>query len=402
MPTGILIVIDDDMGWPHRGATLAPSHFPSGHYFADLMPGFEMMPALSTFAQNGVAFTAGYAMTAKCDPTWAQTLTGLHARDLALLPGGAATWQFVDPLRAAGWRTYHAGKWWATLCGPRAARFDVLGPDAAQLGRVPGSLASLFAFISQARADGVPWLAIVAPMLPHEDWDPPAIYRAPFEDLVPPQGFLPLGAMDSAGDIPRYWGNVHRLDGEVYAPILGFLAEEVLLDDTLIIAFADNGTCLPKPCKGDSACSNGQRTIVVMHGPGIPETGLVNQKLVSTGDLGPTVLDYAGLVGAPPIPGGYLEARSLRPLAEAGGALPWRSYQFEQQGTRVVRRADGWSLYASGAPTTAASDKKLFGGSDVYEETNLKDVYPPDTGIRAELRAVLNNWWVNRLLPPDQ
>ena len=102
-----------------------------------------------------------------------------------------------------------------------------------------------------------------------------------------------------------------RRDGRDFARALARLRRAGILANTLFVFLIDNGWSNGLISKG-SPYEKGVRTPIVFTWPGHIRPGRVGQ-LVSSIDVYPTVLDYAGV----PIPA-QAAGRSLRPLLEGG------------------------------------------------------------------------------------
>jgi uncharacterized sulfatase len=105
--------------------------------------------------------------------------------------------------------------------------------------------------------------------------------------------------------------------------LISHLADEGLRERTLVVYLADNGwdqkphetiTWPPRGGRGKGSLhETGLRTPIVFSWPGVVPGGAVSYSLVSTVDLFPTLLDYAGAPQRSERPG-----RSLRPLIQEG------------------------------------------------------------------------------------
>jgi arylsulfatase A-like enzyme len=122
-----------------------------------------------------------------------------------------------------------------------------------------------------------------------------------------------------------YYANVTRFD-DVVGQLLRHLEETGLRERTLIVYVADNGWDQPPLLQRTQAFDGprgkmtahelGVRTPIIFSWPGVVPEGAVSDALVSTLDLFPTLLDYAGAPQHSDRPG-----RSLRGLLQEGE--PW-------------------------------------------------------------------------------
>jgi arylsulfatase A-like enzyme len=99
------------------------------------------------------------------------------------------------------------------------------------------------------------------------------------------------------GDLARYYDEISRLDGYV-GQVRQALEEQGLSENTYVILLSDNGR--PFPGAKTMLTDNGIRTPLIFTAPGSIEAGQVASAMVSSIDLGPTILELAGL---PPLPG---------------------------------------------------------------------------------------------------
>lgn len=127
-----------------------------------------------------------------------------------------------------------------------------------------------------------------------------------------------------------YYANVEMIDREV-GDILDALEERGKLDNTIIIFTSDHGDCL-----GDhglsqkwSAYEEVTRVPLIISAPERFKGGREMKELVQLFDLGPTILEWAGVT-----PDSSFEAQSLNPALE-GNEFPGRSHVYCEQGGDV-------------------------------------------------------------------
>ena len=130
----------------------------------------------------------------------------------------------------------------------------------------------------------------------------------------------------------HYFANVTMIDAQV-ANLIAALERRGVLEDTVLIYVSDHGDCL-----GDHGHSQkwnmyeqSVRVPAIIWSPGRVSQGVQVDELVSLFDVGPTILELAGL--APPR---WMEARSLLPYL-TGGAIEPRTRVFcEHSGDRIL------------------------------------------------------------------
>lgn len=331
----IVLLIGDDYGYPYHGFT-----------------GSEVVqtPHLDRLAAEGTVFTQGFATSNVCRPSMWTLLTGLyplqlHARaerragqPLGSGARGRRQWPkwdryYVGAIRAdpdtlpralsrAGYVSFQAGKFWE-------GTFDVGGfDDGMNREDVPGAtdpadgpndrvrglgstlgrltLSPVLDFID-AQGDP-PFFLWYAPLLPHRPHDPPADLWALYEGL------------GLSHDARAYYAMCSWFDRGV-GQLIEHLERRGLSERTLVVYVSDNGWQadpaseathhLGGPLGKLSHHELAFRTPIVFRWPGRIPAGRVVEALVSTADLHPTLLSYAGMAAAP----GRLGV-DLRPLIE--------------------------------------------------------------------------------------
>ena len=231
-------------------------------------------------------------------------------------------------LGESGYATFQAGKYWEgdyRAGGFGAGMTEVRDPEVPHggagiaLGRETLEPVARFLDANPER----PFFLWFAPMLPHVPHDAPERHRAPYEG----RGL----ARTAVG----YFAACSWFD-EIAGELLAMLEVRGRLERTLVVFLSDNGweqepfeehEGLQERVMGGvrgkhSFHDAGFRTPVVLRLPGAIAPGRDARSLVSTTDLVPTILDYAGVPAPPGLPG-----RSLRPVAEGGGPLA-RPYLF--------------------------------------------------------------------------
>lgn len=208
-------------------------------------------------------------------------------------------------------------------------------------------------FVREAKADGRPWLMHLSYIKPHWPYIVPAPYHAmygrdhilaPVRDEAERRDPHPLYrafmeerySVNFSRDevrvrvVPAYMGLIRQIDDQVGA-LMKFLADEGLLDATMIVFSSDHGDYLGDHWMGEKYLfheqSVGVPLIVVDPRPAADATrGTASDALVEMIDLAPTFLDW---IGAPPKPH-VLEGRSLLPLLRGSGPAEWRPAAFSE------------------------------------------------------------------------
>jgi uncharacterized sulfatase len=395
----IVLIIGDDHGYPDFGFMGSP---------------YVETPHLDRLAAEGTVFTHGYNTASVCLPSLRTLLTGLYPhqftarrRVLRRLGVRRSSLEWIRvfitlprQLAKRGYASFQAGKHWEGDYPSAGFTDGMLKPgqslrgDAKSmwLGRqVP--LDPVYEFID-AHADQ-PFFLWFAPMLPHVPHDASAEYR---------QRYAGRGLVPSA---IRYYANITRFD-DVVSELISHLEDVGLRERTLVVYLADNGW-EQKPhepirrllggWRGKGSMHEmGMRTPIIFSCPGVVPGGVVSDALVSTVDLFPTLLDYAGAPQRSERPG-----RSLRPLIQQrsgrgrdrviGVGVHWRwpaepASEFEEPATELEEPAS--------EPDEREIEFEEFASE--YEEPaiELKEPEPGRSGTRVATRSYFlrdRDWW---------
>ena len=209
-------------------------------------------------------------------------------------------------LAEAGYATFLGGKFWEG--DPERSGFDRHDTDRGTF--VRESQESLFAFVDE-HAGKSPMFIWWAPKLPHWPQDPPERYRALVaRDEIPVPKYVRDFRREEYLDLEHAsLAMVAWLDDGL-AQLVAKLEESGARENTLFCYFIDNGHANGLPSKG-SPFEKGLRTPVVFSLPGTVAEGARHDALVSSLDVYPTLLEYAGV----PVPA-EADGRSLRPWLE--------------------------------------------------------------------------------------
>jgi len=268
-------------------------------------------PTLDRLAEAGTVFTCAHLPMSRCHPTLASFLSGRwpHQSGVYYNYGTeplAPTNSLPSMLKAAGYATYVEGKYWEG--DPREMGFTHGAGKTAKT-FVRDGQNDLFAFLDDV-AGRQPFFVWWAPLIPHTPHNPPAKYKKLFaaEKVPIPEWF----DGDKEAFRQREFKSLAMeawLDDGV-DQLVKKLDERGVLKQTMFVFLIDNGWCNGLVSKG-SPFEKGVRTPIFLTLPGEIKAGQRFDHLVSTHDVYPTILDYAG-VKVPETAAG----RSLRPIVE--------------------------------------------------------------------------------------
>jgi uncharacterized sulfatase len=294
-PPNIVLIIGDDHGYRDFG-----------------FMGSEIAhtPNLDRLAAGGTVFPFGYSTASVCRPALRSLLTGLYPiefdrREQRLrregIPPSPRTplrdhFHTLPALLAQqGYASFQSGKFQEGAY--RNAGFTHgMTEQAGRDGRMQGiriareTMEPVFAFIDEHVEE--PFFVWLAPQLPHLPHNAPEEYLTRYKGLD-----LPWFA-------PRYYAAVTWFDAAV-GRLVQHLEDRGVRDRTLIVYLADNGWQVPGPDvdydyvlgghQGKASLHEaGFRTPIIFNLPGGIPAGKTRDTLVSSVDLYPTLLDFAG------------------------------------------------------------------------------------------------------------
>ena len=363
-----VIILADDLAWDDLGA------------FGNKK---VRTPNLDRLASEGMCFDQAFLTISSCSPSRASILTGRypHQTDAEQLHWPLPESQVIFPqrLKKAGYFVGAAGKW--HLGDAMRDRFTVvrevdtsgfqLPPNA---GAVAGgkfketstgddrSGCAEWVDLLQERDPEIPfflWLAAVDPHRPYEKQISP-VPHPPEEVIIPPyHPDTPLVRQDYA----RYYDEITRLDRFVGA-VLQELETQKVSNNTIVIFLSDNGR--PFPRDKTTLYDSGIRTPLIIRWPTTIKPGSRCNQLVSSVDLGPTILTLAGLPVGPSLAGrnftALLEGREIEIRDAIFAEKNWHDYEDRSRAVRDDRYKYIINHYADlpGTPPADAARSDTF------------------------------------------
>jgi arylsulfatase A-like enzyme len=388
-------------------------------------------PTLDALVARGTSFRNAYCFGsnsgAVCVPSRAMLLTGKTWLDVPHDLAGATT--LPEVLRAAGYKTFAAGKWHngeKSLCRafPEAKSVFLGGmadhtkvPVADVVGGKVVNNRTAQKFSSEEFADAAigfldghtgpdPFFCYVAFTAPHDPRNPPDKYREMYYKSRPPlpANFLPVhpfdtGMMkgvrdDNLAPYPRtesvvrdqlceYYGLVTHLDEQV-GRILAALKATGRDKDTVVVYAADSGLAVGSHglLGKQNVYEHSMKAPLVVAGPGVP-AGKSTEAFAYLFDLFPTVCELAG--AAPPK---GVAGASLRPVWAGEKATIRDSVFLPFDKLMRAVRDDRWKLIAY--PPT--NHRQLFDlRADPHETRNVA-ADPAHAGEVERLLRLMAEW----------
>ncbi len=280
-------------------------------------------------------------------------------------------------------------------------------------------------FIRDAAGRGEPWCCFLSCTMPHDPYFCASQDRARYdaETLA-----LPPNARDPMTDKPGlyrkcarvfadltdrerreamacYFASVTQIDRE-YGRVLRVLGETGADENTLVVMTADHGDFLGAHglyCKNIGAFEEAYRIPIIAAGPGIAR-GAVSRARVGLQDLGPTLLDLAGVAPIPSPDGRSFADVLRRPDRVAGPDAGLAEYYGSRYRlTQFVYWEGDWKLVFNGFDFDELYNLR----EDPFELTNLAarperagDLRRLTAGMWRRLRETGERHVVNASYPP--
>ncbi len=326
----ILFLVSDDHSYPYLGC----------YGNQDLNT-----PNLDNLAAEGMLFNHAYTTASQCVPSRASIATGRNVVDIQMLRFSAPLDKniitFPELLRQEGYYTGIGGRGHHLDGSGRKAQETIDVFEEFEMQTMPNR----FDFLKGARDDRVldmikEFLDEVPKGKPFFMWanysDPHRPFTAQDFEPDPEKITVPEGMPDTGllrKDLVAHHGEVNRLDFHI-GQVFEELKKRGLYDNTLIIFIGDQGSALLRG-KG-TLYDAGLHIPLIARYPKLIKPGSVSNILVSGKDLGPTMLDVAGVQPDPQMTG-----KSFKHALQ-GNEIENHQYLFAARGS-----------HASGLPRTS-------------------------------------------------
>ncbi|MGH8550929.1 MAG: sulfatase family protein [Methylococcales bacterium] len=307
-------------------------------------------PNIDALAESGIRFAKAYLTTSSCSPSRASILTGLYPHNTGAMhlhqavPGDKML--FPALLKQNGYHTASAGKW--HLGSPAQKAFDrVIITDS-------GSGSDNWLDTLRNRPANKPYFMWLASIDPHRPYDVDTIEkRHNWQDIIVPP-YLANSKITRL-DISYYYDEISRLDDHV-GMIIEELKNQGIYENTIVVFMSDNGR--PFPRAKTSLYQEGIKIPLIISWPNHVHPKEINDQVVSSIDIAPTVLELSKIAVPPEFQGKSMVKTLFYPNT------PVRQYAFSEHNWH------GWDAY----------ERSVRNSTMMY----VRNVYPPYADCRIE------------------
>jgi arylsulfatase A-like enzyme len=338
-------------------------------------------PNMDRIAAEGIRFENMFVTTSLCGPSRASFLTGKYVHNHGVRRNGGELSldqrTFPEVLKAAGYETAFIGKWHNNDLG-KGRGFDYtfgfkgqgryhnpvisenFGPEKEYEGHVTDILTD-YAIEFLEREHERPFCLLLWFKAPHRSWLPAKRFEDLYKDIKIPEpstfhdsyegrpnavknADMKIGDFDDVPDLDTFLKNYYRtLAGvdENVGRVLDALDRLGFTKDTMVIYSGDNGFFLGEHHFFDKRLmyEHSIRVPLLVRYPKMIRPGITNSEMVLNVDVGPTILDLAGVEIPEDVDG-----QSMKPLLQGKG-IPWRKdflYEYyEYPAVHMVRKNRG-------------------------------------------------------------
>jgi len=286
------------------------------------------------------------------------------------------------------------GHYYPVVRNGKVNQFNINGRHVPQKGYITDELTDYtIEWLSNGRESDKPFFIYLSHKAVHADFTPPPRYADLYADAVIP---VPESQADteenyrgkpmwvknqrnswhgvdfpyhSTLDVQKYKLQYHRtltaVDDSI-GRVNDWLSANGLADNTIVILMGDNGFMFGEHGLIDkrNAYEESMRVPMLVYIPGLAQPGRVVEEIVAGLDIGPTVLDIAGVKTMPE----QFEGQSMLPLALGEKEIPWRDdllYEYY------------WEFNYPMTPTTFAlrtAEFKLIQYHGIWDTEELYDI----------------------------
>lgn len=267
-------------------------------------------PNIDRLAKQGTVFRTCHLTASRCRPSLASLLSGRLPHQNGIYANyhmeknrgnsDRVGEKMLDPrnslpnlLKRAGYATYGSGKYWEGDAG--AMGFTDGLTKTRNFGNfVRKGQEELFSFIDE-QAGKAPMFIWWAPLMPHTPHNPPARFREMFNpNEIPIPGYIQPGDREEFIKKEHLSLAMEAWTDEEIGKLRTKLTEKGQDENTLYVFLIDNGWSNGLPAKG-SVFEKGVRTPAFFTWPGKIPAKQQRDDLISSLDIFPTILSYAGV-----------------------------------------------------------------------------------------------------------
>jgi len=338
-------------------------------------------PHIDQLAGEGMLFERAYLTTSSCSPTRCSIITARYPHNTGACelhtPLPPDQYMFPLDLKDSGYYTVLAGK---NHMGPATKKaFDVIVG-----GKGPGAQENWVRLLKDRPSDK-PFFCWFASYDAHRGWaiDDKAPVYDPDDVDVPP--FL-FDGPKTRKDLANYYHEVSRTDYYV-GELRRELQRQGIEKNTYIIYISDNGRPFPR-CK-TRLYDSGIRTPFVVSGPNVAK-GTKTRSFVSVIDIGPTVLELAGVKADPRMQGVSFSAVLSDPEAVV------RDYVFAEHNWHVFQahermvRTGNWLYIRNAFPerlNTCVEARRYPAAVELWDQYRKGNLKPEQMDVMQAPRA---------------
>jgi N-acetylglucosamine-6-sulfatase len=337
-------------------------------------PKFLETPNMDRLAREGAYIKYATVTTSLCSPSRASILTGQYAHRHGVVDNNTrvppGTRFFPQDLQKAGWQTAFMGKWhmghasdeprpgfdrWISFRGQGVyynPTFNIDGEQVKREGYVSDLLTDYaLNWLENGRDRNKPFMLYLSHKAVHAMFEPAKRHLGKYQnaEIEYPENmadteenykgkprwvgeqrnswhgvdYMYHGQMDFDTFYRRYCETLLSVDDSI-GRVIKYLEDKHLAEDTLVMYMGDNGFVLGEHGLIDKRhmYEESMRVPFLAWCPGMIKPGTVVEELIQNIDIGPTILDVAGLEKP-----ARMDGKSFLPILR-GKKIPWRDAAF--------------------------------------------------------------------------
>jgi N-acetylglucosamine-6-sulfatase len=359
-PRNVIFILSDDHRYDFMGFLGKPK--------------FLETPNMDRLAREGAYIKYATVTTSLCSPSRASILTGQYAHRHGVVDNNTRVPQgtrfFPQDLQKAGWQTAFMGKWhmghasdeprpgfdrWISFGGQGVyynPTFNIDGKQVKREGYVSDLLTDYaLDWLENGRDRDKPFMLYLSHKAVHAMFEPAKRHLGKYQNakIEYPENmadteenykgkprwvreqrnswhgvdYMYYGQIDFDTFYRRYCETLLSVDDSI-GRVIKYLEDNHLAEDTLVMYMGDNGFVLGEHGLIDKRhmYEESMRVPFLAWCPGMIKPGSVIEELIQNIDIGPTILDVAGLETP-----ARMDGKSFLPILQ-GKKIPWRDAAF--------------------------------------------------------------------------